>query len=205
MPAPVTVWTEEKKQELAELTKRGVDPIHIGERWGLAPRHILNVQGRLGFAAKRADAWPEEKIARLRELAADNSAAKIGKILGLSRNAIIGKAHRLGIRLNIKYNQGEANRARAGIRPKTYKPRKERRVTAHNGVHGSRLFEFVDVSNDLPASAADNPCSLIDIPANGCHWPCEGEGFATVFCGGNAVEGMSYCARHCRMAYRPVR
>ncbi len=43
--------------------------------------------------------WTEEKVQKLRELwGKDNTASEIAQILGgVSRNAVIGKAHRLNL------------------------------------------------------------------------------------------------------------
>lgn len=42
--------------------------------------------------------WTDERIARLTELwSQDLSTAEIGKILGITKNAVVGKAHRLGL------------------------------------------------------------------------------------------------------------
>jgi hypothetical protein len=37
-----------------------------------------------------------------------------------------------------------------------------------------------------------------------CRWPVEGADTETFFCGADRVEGLPYCAQHCRMAYQPA-
>lgn len=45
--------------------------------------------------------WPEEREMKLKACAATGmSASEIGKVLGVTRNAVIGKARRCGIKLN---------------------------------------------------------------------------------------------------------
>lgn len=46
--------------------------------------------------------WTDERIQRLRELTPIMSARKIGELLGTTRNAVIGKAHRLGFGMRKK-------------------------------------------------------------------------------------------------------
>lgn len=48
--------------------------------------------------ARRGDAWPEDLVARLRELWDEgHSAAEIGRRIGMSKNAVVSKAHRLDL------------------------------------------------------------------------------------------------------------
>ena len=48
--------------------------------------------------------WTEEKVAKLKELwGKGNTASQIAEIIGgISRNAVIGKAHRLNLSIKIK-------------------------------------------------------------------------------------------------------
>ncbi len=51
-----------------------------------------------GWSAAGADVWPQDKIDRLRDLwATGMSTALIGKALGVSKNAVVGKASRIGL------------------------------------------------------------------------------------------------------------
>ena len=44
--------------------------------------------------------------------------------------------------------------------------------------------------------------SLDELGPHDCRWP-DGEGASIRFCGARKVDGKPYCARHCRIAYRP--
>ena len=77
----------------------------------------------------RADhAWPNERIELLKSLWHDKqSFTFIADVIGISRNACIGKAHRLGLRREARYKLGGPRdpRPRASVekgRPRKYKP-----------------------------------------------------------------------------------
>jgi hypothetical protein len=64
-----------------------------------------------------------------------------------------------------------------------------------------RRFDYCATAK-LPAEHADNPTALLDLESHHCRWPCSGEGAETLFCGGKAVPDLSYCLRHCMLAYQ---
>lgn len=64
-----------------------------------------------------------------------------------------------------------------------------------------RRFDCGEIAK-LAAEDADNPTALLDLEPHHCRWPCSGEGAETLFCGGKAVPDLSYCLRHCMLAYQ---
>ena len=54
------------------------------------------------------------------------------------------------------------------------------------------------------APLATQPCALIELDSNRCRWPLGPiNECATLFCGGDAVDGRPYCLHHCGRAYHP--
>lgn len=127
--------------------------------------------------------WTDERVSLLKKLWGEGkTAAEIAKVLGdgVTRNAVIGKAHRLKLstRLSpIQQNTRPVNKAEA---PKIRKaaPR-------------------VDFKG--------NCVKMVDLTPQMCRWPNgdpQEETFS--FCGCQIVEGLPYCPEHARAAYQIV-
>jgi GcrA cell cycle regulator len=146
-----------------------------------------------------AATWTAERIEQLRSFVVTGlTCSQIAAEIGVTRNAVIGKIHRLGL-----------SPARpAGAPARSCPPR----VRSPRLSPSSRLFRLIDAQTRggaADASAEPAPidsaqrCSLLEIAQDKCHWPIgdpHAEDFA--FCGNEAVTGFSYCAGHARMAYR---
>jgi GcrA cell cycle regulator len=148
--------------------------------------------------------WSHERVDALRTFWANGlSASEIAARLGnVTRNAVIGKVHRLGL-------QGGATRSRLTRRPtRTPAPRVARRST--------RLASMVHPplslpgAYDAPIEAAQEPVippgerrSILTLTPNCCRWPIGDpmhEGFH--FCGRRRLPDRPYCDGHARRAFR---
>ena len=129
-----------------------------------------------------------------RQKSARLATAEIGRRLGVSKNAVVGKAHRLDLPAR-RRRSGEARRAR----------NRSRRG-----------------SDRCPSSPTSCPCQPLRLLSRRCRPCCDGTerppaatGFAPCcwpigdpgtpgfrFCGQFAVIGKPYCGEHCRDAYR---
>ena len=71
--------------------------------------------------------WTEEKVEKLKELwGKGNTASQIAEIIGgISRNAVIGKAHRLNLSAKIKARSSSKNQKLNKLNPKEYKIQKQ--------------------------------------------------------------------------------
>ena len=138
--------------------------------------------------------WNEEKVSKLKELwGKGNTASQIAEIIGgISRNAVIGKAHRLNLSSKIKTrntsfnqnfnnNSGESNSKQKQVRKSKFK---------------SLLIE-----KDFEP---ENPKRLEELDESSCKWPIghpEEESF--YFCGRSSLKDFSYCKLHLLYAYQP--
>jgi GcrA cell cycle regulator len=152
--------------------------------------------------------WTEAAIETLRQLALEGkSASTIAAALGVtSRNAVIGKANRIGIKLTgqVHYSAARAPRASTGRPRRPAIARAEPALWKRAVVPAlSRerkptwLFAEAEVGEMLKVG-------FEDIREGACRWPLGDptcEDFA--FCGLGTAKGRSYCAGHCRMAYQP--
>ena len=143
--------------------------------------------------------WTEERVEQLRSCVnAGLTCSQIADEIGMTRNAIIGKIHRLGLA------QGRPAASPVRLhRPRTPRPRPslhELLRLAHQQ-EAPRRAEFAAVEL-LPVESAQRR-SLLELTEGACRWPLDDPGSADfAFCGNETIAGFSYCAGHARMAYR---
>ena len=151
--------------------------------------------------------WTDAAIETLRQMALEGkSASNIAVALGApSRNAVIGKANRIGVKLT-----GNIHLAPRASRPSAERPR--RPAIARTGAPLWKRPALPAVARERkPAWAFAQAevgemlkVGLEDISESACRWPIgdpTSEEFA--YCGIQTAKGRSYCAGHCRMAYKP--
>lgn len=156
-------------------------------------------------------AWNTDRIEQLKSLLDDGlSAAQIAANLGgVTRNSVIGKVSRLG--LNFKSKHATSSGMHRIIRPARAR-RNGGAVVASIKATRARAKALCDLLTE-PTILAPEPISscppiaLLDLRDEHCRWPIgdPGEkGFG--FCGAPRHDNtVSYCAGHCRIAYRPLR
>ncbi|MAT85348.1 MAG: hypothetical protein CMA25_00095 [Euryarchaeota archaeon] len=137
--------------------------------------------------------WDETREAKLKELwEKGHTASQIAELLGgTTRNAVIGKAHRLKL---------------AG-RVQSKKPEKEKRQVdsglSKEEKYISRRSRFKSLLLDKDFEP-ENPKKLEELTDNNCRWPMghpDQENF--YFCGRMPIEGFSYCKLHILYAFQP--
>lgn len=126
--------------------------------------------------------WTDDHIATLRALwAADLTAGEISRQLGdMSRNAVIGKARRLNLEARCR-----------------------RWIPVNGKVRLPRIFAPpIFVAPPKPAE----PVTFDQLRRHHCRFPLWNEPTdAKLYCGGDKLEGSSYCQHHHRIAYQPAR
>ncbi len=141
--------------------------------------------------------WTTERIALLKNrIDAGLSCEQIAREIGVSRNAVIGKANRLGL--------SRFKRATAGPpeRTGTAKNARPRIVTQHRNLRA--LLAKPQLAFAAAPGDSANRCSLFELQQWHCRWPISDPGAEDFgFCGNKPVDGLPYCAAHSRMAYRP--
>ena len=134
--------------------------------------------------------WTDEKVAKLKELwGKGNTASQIAEILGgVSRNAVIGKAHRLNLSGKI-IKKGQVNP----------------RITKSKNINHKKVrrgkFKSIIIDKDFEP---ENPKQLEELDENSCKWPIghpNEENF--YFCGRTSLKDFSYCKLHLLYAYQP--
>jgi GcrA cell cycle regulator len=144
--------------------------------------------------------WDDERVEKLTKLWSEGlSASEVGARLGVSRNAVIGKLHRMGL----------AGRHYGRKMPSRAKPRSQRPKLAYANPNpqrkSSRLFTaepFVPTPEiEVPLKERRGIAGLQDAQ---CRWPIgDPQKPDFHFCNGVKEPGLPYCAHHCRVAFKP--
>lgn len=137
--------------------------------------------------------WSEPRVERLRRLIAERqSSGSIARTLskefgqGVSRCAIIGKAHRLKLQLN-----GKTTKPKDGAKP-VRKPRQRKpRI----------VLPPPPPPPPEPVEPSSLRCSLLELTSTSCRWPIgDPQRKDFCFCGAPAPE-RPYCAEHTKRAF----
>ena len=164
--------------------------------------------------------WTDERVELLKKLwteglSASQIAGRLGS--GVTRNAVIGKVHRLNLSGRVQQQRPAQPRA----------PRKQREPS----LPGRQQWHAEHADGRRPCAEADDagraqprqqslpepqPVRLVDLPKGGrvtilhlsdktCKWPIGDPGSEEFcFCGHGPRDGSPYCEYHARLAYQPL-
>ena len=138
--------------------------------------------------------WTEEKVKILKDLwGKGKTASQIAEIIGgISRNAVIGKAHRLNLSAKIKTRTATTNQ--------NFENSSEEKNVSIRRTRKSK-FKSLLIDKDFEP---ENPKQLEELDENSCKWPIgHPDESSFYFCGRSSLKDFSYCKLHLLYAYQP--
>jgi GcrA cell cycle regulator len=128
--------------------------------------------------------WSDAEIKTLKQLWSENySAAQISKEIGRPRNAVIGKAHRLGLTPRGRAKPPPMPPAPPPMPMRTMQPLPKYSTAPVNGT---------------------KPVTIWQLENRHCRWPLDGEGEHMRFCGhpsADLAKGIPYCQPHTQRSH----
>ena len=137
--------------------------------------------------------WTEERVAKLKELwGKGKTASQIAEIIGgISRNSVIGKAHRLNLSAKIKTRTATTNQ------------NFENSLQENNKVKRGQKSKFKSLIIEKDFEP-ENPKQLEELNESSCKWPIgHPDEKSFYFCGRSSLKDFSYCKLHVLYAYQP--
>lgn len=152
-------------------------------------------------------AWNDERVDLLKKLWAEGlSASQIaGRLGGVTRNAVIGKVHRLGLSGRATTSRMKSHRPRARVAAK----RNGKSRFGSTGNPALRALYHPDAQPFTPAVEElvipeKERKTIQTLKENHCRWPIGDPQMADFhFCGKSKVNGLPYCEFHARRAFQP--
>jgi GcrA cell cycle regulator len=157
---------------------------------------------------KANNAWAEETVMRLRELWDEgHSTTEIGRRLGVSKNAIVGKAHRLDLAARPSpIKRGASSGSQPARQPRAV-PKLADMVPLPSCAPTPSQAASPARREPRPARAPRvEPRNLVVSRTQTCCWPIGTPGHRDFrCCDAPALVGKPYCEDHANQAYRPLR
>ncbi len=142
--------------------------------------------------------WTDEKVKILKDLwGKGKTASQIAEIIGgISRNAVIGKAHRLSLSAKLKNRVFKENVSNKSI----HENRIESKSLGKRRLSRSK-FKSLLIEKDFEP---ENPKQLEELDENTCKWPVgHPDESSFYFCGRKSLKDFSYCKLHLLYAFQP--
>lgn len=170
-----------------------------------------------GAMVEAIPSWTDERVDLLRRLwdegfSASQIASQIG---GVTRNAVIGKVHRLGLAGRVKPVGAAAPLNGRGKKPAPEAeartvPAEEPGIAEPPAVVAHRPAPTFPVApppivTEPVALAVSERVTIMDLRESMCRWPLGDPTSPDFrFCGGRSITGLPYCTHHAQIAYQPA-
>lgn len=160
--------------------------------------------------------WTDDRVELLKKLWSDGlSASQIaGELGGVTRNAVIGKVHRLGL-------SGRAKSTSSSAKPRRARPAATGSATPKRPAQQPQSVGATALKADFAPAPAVAPkpavepvadlvpisqrASILTLTERTCKWPIGDPSTDDFyFCGRTSDAGVPYCAHHCKIAYQPL-
>lgn len=149
-------------------------------------------------------AWTEDRVEVLSKLWAEGlSASQIAtKLGGVTRNAVIGKVHRLGLSGRAKPSRPASKRTRKPAMPRT----RSTTPAVRRAVRPAAATPPPPPPIEAKPMANGEYATILTITDHMCKWPIGDPSKSEFrFCGRKNKESEPYCEAHCSVAYQPSR
>ena len=154
--------------------------------------------------------WTDERVELLKKLWSEGlSASQIaGRLGSVTRNAVIGKVHRLGLSGRATTSRMKTHRPRARManaKRVATKPRFQQVGNpAVRGLFAGDGEAYVPPAEEIIIPLAERK-TIQTLGECSCRWPIGDPQLADFhFCGRNKVPGLPYCEAHARRAFQPA-
>jgi GcrA cell cycle regulator len=154
--------------------------------------------------------WTDERVELLKKLWQEGlSASQIaGELGGITRNAVIGKVHRLGLSGRSKSARPATPRVRKTRSP-SLPPRPAARVVGNTALKMEAATDPRPRPAPVPVEELFIPpeerATILSLTEHTCKWPIGDPSTDDFyFCGRHSLVGTPYCEHHARVAYQPA-
>ncbi len=157
--------------------------------------------------------WTDKKIEKLIQLWEKGMpTAEIGKKLDFSKNAIVGKVHRLGLSNRVSPIKNSSSSKKASVKTKEEKVVLEEKKVSKKTTKTSKKPEVIEEkvvsvpekneSQNKKEKVSHTGVKLLDLTSGHCCWPVDDAADGEFhFCGKEVYKNKPYCLEHCVLAY----